>query len=187
MQFIEIFFYYTFSCSVVMLYGIGLEKTFFESQPFSRFLRGIPVIVLDSVLSVTALWYLVTQVLNPYKLDYLVPMSVLLICGIVHMFVTLFSPLIWKKPSIEQFFYFAIIFLAISEAESYISALILVFSGIVSFYLNTIALFAIRERMSFSHAHSDFKGSPLVLVSMGLLCIVLYSADVSWWLTEVFR
>lgn len=187
MQYINTLFFYTFTCSTILVYGIGLEKTFFESRPLSQFMLRIPGLFCDSLLSVTALWFLATRILIPYNFSYLIPMALILISGIIHMMVSVIFPPLRKIPSGERFFFLGIVFLSISEAVSYTNSLVILLASILSFCLTTFILFAIRERIQFSNVHPDLKGSPLVLVSMGLLCIVLYSADVSWWLAEVFK
>ncbi len=184
---IETIFFYTFSCSTLLVYGIGLEKAFFESRPLSQFIVRIPGLILDSLLSIATLWYLVTRILLPNNLSYLIPMTLMLVCAVVHMIVSVIFPILKKTPSGEMFFFFGIIFLALSEAVSFTDSVLIVLSSMLSFCLTTVVLFAIRSRIAAANVHADWKGSPLILISMGLLCIVLYSPDVSWWLTEVFQ
>lgn len=187
MQNLDTIFFYAFSCSTVLVYGIGLEKTFIESKSLSRFLIRLPGLFLDSLLSVTALWFLVTRVLLPFNLGYLIPMTSIFMCGFIHMIVSVLFPVVRKTPSSELFLFFGTVFLSLSEAISYIDSLYIVLGSILSFCLITVILFTIRERIASSEAHQDWKGMPHVLVSMGLLCIVLYASDVSWYLTEVFK
>jgi Na+-translocating ferredoxin:NAD+ oxidoreductase RnfA subunit len=56
-----------------------------------------------------------------------------------------------------------------------------------AFALTSAMLFGIRERVSWSDIRADWKGFPLMLVALGLVFVALYAADVSWWLSEVFR
>jgi len=187
MQNLTTLLFYTFSCSLILVYGIGLEKAFFESRPHSRFPARIPGLFLDAVLSVAALWYPVTRILLPNGFFYLAPMTVILVCGIVHLLVSVILPPIRKIHSGERLFFFGMVFLALSEPVSFPDALLVVLAGIISFSVITLLLFAIRERIAAANVHPDWKGAPLLLLSMGLLFIVLYSADVSWWLSEVLR
>lgn len=187
MQYITTLLFYTFSCSLILVYGIGLEKAFFESRTNSRFPVRIPGLFIDAILSVAALWYPVTRILLPYGFFYLVPITVILTCGIVHLIVTVILPPVRQIHSGERLFFFGMVFLAISEPVSLPDALLIVCAGIISFGLMTVLLFAIRERIAAANVHPDWKGAPLILLSMGLLFIVLYSADVSWWLSEVLR
>lgn len=187
MRYIETLLFYAFSCSAVLVYGLGMEKTLFESRPGSRFMLRIPGIVLDTGLSVIALWFLVTGILLPYNVSFLVPMAILLVCGIVHTLVTVFLPDARSPASGERLFFFGTVFLAISEAVSFTDALVIVAASIIAFCITTMVMLAVRERVATSRIQADWKGTPLVLVSMGLLCIALYACDASWWFTEVFR
>ena len=187
MRYIETLLFYTFSCSAVLVYGLGMEKTLFESCPGTRFMLRIPGIVLDTGLSITALWFLVTGILLPYNVSFLIPMTILLVCGIVHTLVRVFLPDARAPASGERLFFFGTVFLAISEAVSFTGALLIVAACILSFCVTTLLMLAVRERVATSRIQADWKGAPLVLVSMGLLCVALYASDASWWFTEVFR
>lgn len=187
MQYLDTLFFYTFSCSTLLVYGIGLEKTFFESRPGSHFFARLPAILLETILSVSALWYIITLLLLPNDFGFLIPMATILVCAIFQILTQVLFPSARKIPSGEQLFFYGTVFLALAEAGSLPEALIIVAASLVSFSLITILLFAIRQRIASSNAHTDWKGTPLILVSMGLLCIALYSTDVSWWLVEVFR
>ncbi len=187
MQYATTLLFYTFSCSMVLVYGIGLEKTFFESRPHSRFPVRIPGLFFDTLLSVAALWYPITLILLPYGYFYLIPMTTILVCGIIHLIVSKLFPTVRSIHSGERLFFFGTVFLALSEAVSFTDALLIVCTGFLSFSLVTVILFAIRERITVANVHPDWKGAPLVLLSMGLLFMTLYSADVSWWLSEVLR
>ena len=59
-------------------------------------------------------------------------------------------------------------------------------TSVIGFCCATIFLFTVRERIASANVRADWKGAPLILVSMGLLAIVMHSADVSWWIQEAF-
>lgn len=178
-------FFYSFSCSSLLVYGIGLEKTFFESLFLSRFILSLPSIILDALVSVAILWIFETRILLRFGLGYLIPMTGVFVCGLVHLLLSYILPVFYKKQGTEKFFFLGIVFLALFEAISFVDSIMIVIASIVSLIFSTIFLFSIRKRVDDSNVHPDWKGAPLVLVSMGLLCFVLYSPDVSWWLTEV--
>ena len=164
-----------------------MKKFFFETHPYKTFRHSIPFLFLNTILSVTAVWFLVTNILLPYGFISLVPMTVILICGIVHSFFQIFIRHGSQQPAGEQLFFFGTVMLSIYEADSYIDSLLIVCGSLLSFTILAFILFSIRERMASGHTHTDWKGAPLILVSMGLLCIVLYTVDVSWWLSEAMR
>jgi electron transport complex protein RnfA len=184
--YVETILFYSFSCSAVLLYGIGLEKSIFESRPGAHFFRQFPGLIIETLVSTILIWYLDRTILLPFDVPFLVPMTIILVCGIVHTIAAVFIPSARNPASGERIFFFGTVFLATNEASSFVESLLIVGSCILSFYLTTIMLNAVRERMSTSRIQADWRGTPLVLVSMGLLCMVLYAGDVSWWFTEVF-
>lgn len=187
MQYFDALFIYSISCSALLVYGIGLEKVFFLARPGSTFTRSIPILLVSSLLSVAFLWFMLTRVLLPYDLVALAPMTVILVCGIVQGFVRLILPESANEGAGERLFFFGVVFLAVYDAYSFLDAVTIVVACVISFSLFTVILFAIRERLATGHTHVDWKGAPLVLITMGLLFIALYAADVSWWVVEVFR
>jgi len=187
MQYLDTLFIYTISCSTLLVYGIGLEKFFFETNPSKTFTQGILSLFLAAILSVTAVWFLLIKIMLPYGLISLVPMAVILVCGIIHSFIKTIIPHGSQQPAGEQLFFFGTVLLSIYDATTYIDSLLIVCGSLMSFTIFTFILFSVRERMASGHTHTDWKGAPLILVSMGLLCIVLYTADVSWWLSEAMR
>jgi len=187
MQYIDTLFIYAISCSTLLVYGIGLEKVFFETHPYKTFTHSIPSFFLETIITITSVWFFSTKFLLPLGLISLVPISVILICGIVHSFIQIIIPHGSQQQAGEQLFFFGTILLSVFEADSYIDSLLIVCGSLLSFTIFTFILFSIRERMASGHPHTDWKGAPLILVSMGLLCIVLYTADISWWLSEAVR
>lgn len=185
MQQFETLFFYTLSSSVLLMYGIGLEKTFFESHSFSAFINRLPIIFLNSLLSITTLWFLVTRILLPMSMGYLIPMAILFMSSIIYIFLQIIISTVSKPPASEQLFILGILFLALFEGISFIDSLLIVFSGILTLGLTMVILFSIRSRIADANVNLDWKGSPLILISMGLLCMVLYAADISWFFTEV--
>lgn len=187
MEYLETLFFYSISCSVVLVYGIGLEKSFFASSRSSRFISRIAGLFLEAILSTAALYFIVIEILLPYHYQYLVPMATIMVCSIIHLVIALIIPAIRETTTGTKILFFGTVFLAISEATGFYDSLVIVCASILSFSLVTVILFSIRERIAATPVHTDLRGAPLVLTSMGLLCIVFYSADLSWWLSEVFR
>jgi Na+-translocating ferredoxin:NAD+ oxidoreductase RnfA subunit len=187
MQYLEILFIYTISCSTLLFFGIGLEKAFFASSIKSAFSPSLPSFFINALLSVTILWFLVNSVLLPQGLESLVPMLSVFICGIIQVFISLVIPRAYLAPTGEKLFLFGTVLLALYQADSFISSLVIVCASLISFSLLSVILFAIRDRIASGRPRVDWKGAPLVLISLGLLFLALYSADVSWWLQEAYR
>jgi Na+-translocating ferredoxin:NAD+ oxidoreductase RnfA subunit len=187
MQLLDTLFFYSFSCSTLLVYGLGLEKSFLGSRPGMPFLSRFPAVVLELLLSVVSLWFVQSSMLVPAGMYYLMPITVVLICGISHLLSVLIFPSLRSDNTGERLFYFGLSYLCVSEGASFVDAIIIAVAGLLSFFLLTVILFAIRARIASARVHPDIKGSPLVLISMGLLCTVLYAADASWWIQEAFK
>jgi len=187
-QYFDVFFYYSFSCSILLTYGIGLEKAFFDSRPDSRFIARAPGILAEMILSVVAVYLLDTRVLFHPDFRVLVPMSTVFVCAFVQTLVSLVNPSVMRDISTgERIFYFGTVFLAVSEGGSLPEALIIAVASVIAFYCASILLFSVRQRIASATVPADWKGAPLILASMGLLAIVMHSADISWWIQEVYR
>ena len=185
-QYFASLFFYAFSCSAVLVYGIGLEKALFESRQGSRFYAQFPGVIAETLASTAALWFMITELLLPHGASYLVPMAIVLVCGIFHGLVSVFVRAPKTPVTGERLFFFGTVFLATGEASSFPEAMLIAAACVLSFHILTVMLFAVRERMNASRIPADWRGTPLILVTMGLFCLILYTPDISWWFTEVF-
>lgn len=188
MQYLDILFFYAFSCSVLWAYGIGLEKSFFDSRNGSRFMRRMPLLVIEIAVAAIVVFELNAKALIPAGLTVLIPVTTVLLCSLIQMLAqTVFPPSSNDFSAGERVFSFGSIFLATSEGSSLFGALFIALGSALAFWFATILLFAVRERIAAAEVKVDWKGAPLILAAMGLLSIVMYSADVSWWIQEAFK
>ncbi|HNY15836.1 MAG TPA: hypothetical protein PK542_01285 [Treponemataceae bacterium] len=188
MQYVDILFFYAFSCSVLWAYGIGLEKTFFDSRNGSRFMVRMPILFAQTLIAGFAIFELNSRVLLPHGLFVLIPMATILVCSLVRMVISLALPPTAQDFSTgERVFFFGTVFLATSEGASLGNSLAIALASVLAFAFSTVLLFSVRERIATADVRADWKGAPLILVSMGLLAIGMHSADVSWWIQEAFR
>lgn len=184
---LEIFFVYTVSCSTLLFFGVGLEKAFFATRMREIFSPSLPSFLANALATVSALWFLTNSVLVPYGLEPLAPMLAVFVSGIVQTFISLVVPRPYLAPTGEKLFLFGTILLALYQADSFASAIVIVFASLASFAVLSILMLAIRERVASGRSRVDWKGAPLMLISLGLIFIALYSADASWWLQETYR
>ncbi len=176
-------FIYTISSSVVMVYGFGLERSFFESHPASRFYTRIPTVALTVMSTVAVLWYPLSHILVPFGYAFIAPVFLLLVYGTVSNLMSLITPSMTDSPSGERVFLFGTAYLALFEATCFLDAIAIAASGIATFSLVTTLLFSIRERIAPTSIRPEWRGAPIILVTMGLLALAFYGADISWWLT----
>lgn len=167
----------------MIVYGFGLERSFFESHPASHFYARLPTVSATIVSTVAVLWYPVAHILVPFGYSFLAPIVMLLVYGTISNLLSLITPTVTDSPSGERVFLFGTVYLAIFEAISLLDAIAIAVSGIVTFSLVTVLLFSIRERIAPTSIRPEWRGAPIILVTMGLLALAFYGADVSWWLS----
>lgn len=187
-QYLDVVFFYSVSCSILWAYGIGLEKSFFDSRSGSRFMARMPANLAITLVSVLASFKLQSRLIQPFDLGELMPMTTVLIASIAQTVVYAVLPANVRDSSTgERVFFLGTVFLAVSEGSSLTAALLIALSAVIAFWISTTLLFSIRERIASAEVRADWRGAPLILASMGLLAVVMHSADVSWWVQEAFR
>lgn len=174
---------YTISSSVLMVYGFGLERSYFESHPASRFYARIPTVAGVVVSTVAVMWYPVSHILVPFGYAFLSPVLLLLAYGTISNLFSLVTPSMTDSPSGERVFLFGTAYLALFESTSLFDAIAIAASGVIAFSLVTTLLFSVRERIAPTSIRPEWRGAPIILVTMGLLALAFYGADVSWWLS----
>ena len=181
MSILETIMFYAVSCSAVFMYGIGMERSFLDSGKDIAFFLRIPAMLVLSLGSFIVLWYPVSVFLVPFNLSYLVPVLTVTIGVLMQIGLSLTGYTEKPVPGEERVFYFGIVLLALFEGTSFLTGILVVLSGILSWVLVTILLFSIRGRISPSRIPYAWKGAPISLVSLGLLSLAFYAPDISWW------
>ena len=181
MSILETIMFYAVSCSAVFMYGIGMERSFLDSGKDIAFFLRIPAMLVLSLGSFIVLWYPVSVFLVPFNLSYLAPVLTVTIGVLMQIGLSLTGYTEKPVPGEERVFYFGIVLLALFEGTSFLTGILVVLSGILSWVLVTILLFSVRERISPSRIPYAWKGAPISLVSLGLLSLAFYAPDISWW------
>lgn len=182
MNLISLVLLYAFSCSTVLVYGIGLEKANQDSRSPKLLLARIPALLIQLLVAVPVSRSLAEFFLVPNGFASLIPMAVIFTCALTILALSAVIPVPSNAETGERLFFFGTVFLSISEGMTFLSSLTIAFSSLAAFILVSLLLVAVRERFSSSHISDDWKGIPIILVSLGLLFIVLNSADALWWL-----
>lgn len=184
---IQTVFIYAVSCSTVMVYGYGLERSFFESRRGSRFYSRLPLLLFSALASVAVLWPFITAILIPYRYDFLVPVLAIIVYSIIHQVCLSLFKTSAEAPTGERVFLYGTVYLALYEGISFTDSIVITFAAVLSFTIVTVLLFSIRERIAPSNIQADWKGVPIILICMGLLSIAFYGSDISWWLSGGIR
>ncbi len=182
MNLVTLVLLYAFSCSTVLVYGIGLEKANQDSRSLRLMLERFPALVAELVVAVPVSRSLAEFLLVPNGFSILVPMAVILTCALTILALSAIISVPSNVETGERLFFFGTVFLSVSEGMTFTGAMVIALASLAAFFLVSILLVAIRERFSSSKISEDWKGIPIILVSLGLLFIMLNAADALWFL-----
>lgn len=183
MNALVILYFYTFVCSTLMVYGIGLEKSFFESRPDQFLFRRLPFLIITVLVSIIVLRFvMISLVKNHY---YLIPPAIIFITSCIQLVTKIiFNNLEAASPG-ERILIYGTIFLALFESITLVDSILLALACFLSFIIWTLLLSTIRERLDNSRLNASWNGTPLILINMGLLSLLIHSIDTSWWLQDI--
>lgn len=187
MYYFETFIFYIISSSVLLVYGIGLEKVFIDSRSRVKLSADLFLLFFQIILSVAVLYYPLSALLQPHGVSFLAPMYIVLGCGLIQGVLNLASRRMRSFNASDRFYLFAIVFFSLHEGTSFKECLLISFFSMLSLLIGIVLLKAIRTRYRESNLQADFKGAPLALISLGMLFMVLHVTEASWWLEEAFK
>ncbi len=179
------YFVYAFSCSTLLVYGLGLEKAYQDSRSPRLFLSRIPLLAMQLALAIPLCRFIFDKLLIPNSLAPIIPLTAVFICALIQMLLENLRPGTEPADTGERIFFFGTAYLALSEGSGYVGSIMIALGSLTAFMVLTFLLVAIKDRIASARIAEDWRGAPIVLVSLGLLTILLYSADVAWWFQGV--
>lgn len=174
------FFYYTFICSAVLFYGIGLNRATLVTGV--RDIAGLLVKILLTVFSTSVLtWLFICYILNPLGLIELYPLIALLIFLVISIFFETIIRITSGKSLSEFSISYLIVILTLNESTSIFDVLLINACCVLSFVLVIPVLKVIKRKNSYIgnisiHANSR----TLMLISIALLIMSMAVFNVSW-------
>lgn len=187
MNHVSLIFLYIFSCSTVLIYGIGLEKAYQDSRSPRLLLSRIPPLTVELLIAVPIARGLTVLLLVPNGLGSITPMAVFFVCSLTLLVLSTIAPAPRNLETGERIFFFGTVYLSISEGITFLGSVSIALASLGAFLAVSILLIAIRARFASSRISEDWKGIPIILVSLGLLFIILNAADALWWLQGGIR
>lgn len=172
--------YYVFYSSVVLFYGIGLNR----SAVICMDLKGQIEKAIKSVLVVTSsavLSYLVcVSLLVPFGLSELFPF----VCALIFISISVFCESIVRITSRKSTAEFSIsllsILLSVNESSSVARVAVISLCCVLAFYLFVPILHAIFRRVESGEPCKDFSNHALVFLSIAVIMLALFAWNVSW-------
>lgn len=178
-------FFYIFSASAILVYGVGIKDLIHHvEKPKDFLLYGLKTL-FTVIFTVLLTWLITTYVFAKNNITDIFPFFLIFICLIFAILFSFLIKLLFKKEIKEYVLSFFISFIAVNEGFSLFNAIIIGLAGILSFYLLIPLLHSINKRINISTAHKDLKSTTLILLSIALLLIVLFSFNISWLNFEV--
>lgn len=182
MHLINIFFYYVFYCSVVIFYGIGLNRSVLISARLRKsiFVRTF-VLTLTALFCVVVSFFLCNYVLSLFSLTTLYPIFSFLIFALS----VFLSKMIFGKSSEISSRDFAltylVVLLALSESIFVLDAVIIVLSSSLAFIFLLIVLSSLYERMDILRRGTNSVTIKSALTfALAVLAISLVAWNISW-------
>ena len=181
------FFYYFIYTSVILVYGIGINKaTILSEKPSEIFVEGLKMFL--SVVSSAVLTYLITvSLLHRLGLMELYPFVSVLIYIIISIFIETFVRITANRNASNFGVPVLCIILAVGESSTLTECVLISCYSILSFYILVPVLFAIRKRIEISHPAKNMENSSLLYISLAIILIILVAWNVSWLNPGVFN
>lgn len=178
MLIISFIFFYTFPSSVIFLHGIGMERLSMNARSIHTLL---PFILRDGILILFAAsisWLITSYVFTPLGITTLMPLFALLIVRLCD-FGLQYLPFrhMKKRMTGEQLFSGGTVIFALYHAFTYIELLAIILSAIIGMILWSLVLYAVKLRIEQSTVLLQWKNTPLLLMSMGMITLALYAWD----------
>ncbi|MGP1594128.1 MAG: hypothetical protein ACTTH8_02645 [Treponema sp.] len=174
-------FFYTFSASLIFIYGIGLERLSHTVHSGAWYSKKL--LVDYAVIVVCASGVRLLAALLPNALLFTIPLiaAALFYGGKVGI-----DRLFNQTPAVvgEKTFSFALILFSVYYSGTYMETLIIIISGIGNLVLWSCIFCSIKKRVESANIRQQWKNAPLLLIGMGAAGLALYAWD-SAWLTSV--
>ncbi|MCF0241887.1 MAG: hypothetical protein HUK25_04570, partial [Treponema sp.] len=132
----HVFLYYSFLCSAVLFFGIGLNRSIQVTTGSLRVNFKVFFKSLISILGTSIFTFLITQyVLLPLKLEEMFPVIALFIFLCLNSFIEALVRITAKTSTSEFSISFLMVLLTIYESSSLLESLVIAFSCMISFLI----------------------------------------------------
>ena len=180
MIYLNTFLYYTLFSSVIVIYGIGLNRSveigisLFYKPVF--YLKALFTIISSSVLS----WLFTNYILMPLKLVELFPLISLLIFICISTFIEALVRLTCGFSVSEFIVSFLIILLSIFESTSILFSILICASSFISILFLIPFCISFKKRITANGNQLDEKYYSLFLIFLAILILLLTVFDINW-------
>jgi len=178
--YVSCFLYYTLFASVVLIYGIGLNKVvecgISKFYNFLYYLKAALSILATAVLS----WLVVNFILVPLNLVELYPLLCLLIFICINTFLEALVRLTTGITTTEFIVSFLIILLSVSESTSILNTIIICFSSYIALLCTIPFSITFKKRVCSNGNFLDGKYFSLFFIFLAVLILIITTWDIGW-------
>ena len=180
MIYFDTFLYYTIFASIVLIYGIGVNRlTEIGTQKLGHITFYLKTLI--SVFATIVLSTLVVRfILLPIGLIELYPLLALLIYVSLNTFLEALVRLTTGTSTTEFVISFLIILLALSESTSILDSIIIGASCFASIILVVPFIYTLKRNLMTNGSKFEEKHYTFFFLFLGLLIIVLSVLDITW-------
>lgn len=187
MIFFDTFLYYTFFASIVLIYGIGINRVaeigITKFYDIIYYIKASISILSSSVLS----WLITNYILVPLNLTELYPLIALLIFICINSFLEALVRLTTGNSTTEFVISFLIILLSLSESSTIIYTIIICFCSYISLLILIPFSITFKKRVCFNGQFLDEKYYSLFFMFLSILIIIMSTWDIGWLNSEVMK
>lgn len=184
MIFFSFVLFYTFSASIIFVYGIGIERLYIHSKNINSIYHFLIKNILVLIISVSLLLLLDRYILSQLRLRFLLPMFIVsVVMPIDNLLQLLLSKFSFTEIECnEKNFVLGLAFFILYQVSSFTEAMAVVFAASISLLFFSVILNSITYKINDGNAASDWKEAPLILICMGFLLLSFYISDIIWFL-----
>ena len=180
MIYLHTFLYYTFFSSVVLIYGIGLNKIAeigivkFKETIF--YVKCAFTIISSSVIS----WLMTYYLLVPLKITELFPLVCFIVYACISTFLGSIVRLTTERITSEFAVSYLVVLLSIAESSSLLFTLFICLSSLLSMLIIIPFSLTFRRRVCSNGRLLDEKYYSLYFMFLAVLILILSVWDISW-------
>lgn len=180
MSFLNSFLYYTIFSSVVLIYGIGINRVaefgISKSNGIIFIIKEIVGILLTSILS----WLFISYLLIPLKIVEVFPIISFLIFITVNSLLETLVRLTSKQVTSEFIISFLIVLLSICESTSLVHTILICLSCMISILLIVPFCHTFKNNILSNGFSINEKYYSLFFIFLGILILMMSVWDIVW-------
>jgi len=180
MIYLQSFLYYTVFSSVVLVYGIGLNRI----AEFGISKKDDAIFIIKIICSIffSALisWVIIQYVLVPLKMIELYPLVAFLVFSCINVLLEAMVRIITNKSYSEFIVSFLIVLLSLTESTSILNTLVICASGIISVTLIIPFCLTFKARFTANGNKINEKYYSIFFIFVAILILMMTAWDIIW-------